>query len=73
MGHHGSKTSSKKKFIKIINPQYAMISVGENNLYGHPNKEVLEKLKKSIIYRTDIDGSVKFSFSNKLEIDNCSP
>ena len=44
---HGSKTSSGKEFINEINPKYSVISVGKNNRYGHPNKEVLENLKKS--------------------------
>ena len=44
VGHHGSRTSSSKKFINEINPKYGVISVGKNNRYGHPNKEVLEKL-----------------------------
>ena len=68
VGHHGSKTSSSKKFINSINPKYSIISVGENNSYGHPNKEVLENLNKSVIYRTDLDGSVKFTFKRKLQI-----
>ena len=68
VGHHGSKTSSSKKFINSIKPKYSIISVGENNIYGHPNKEVLENLNKSIIYRTDLDGSVKFTFKKKLQI-----
>ena len=57
VGHHGSSTSSGKKFIETINPKYSIISVGENNKYGHPNKNVLNNLKKSIIYRTDLEGS----------------
>ena len=68
VGHHGSKTSSSKKFINSINPKYSIISVGENNSYGHPNKEVLDNLANSIIYRTDLDGSVKFTFTKKLQI-----
>ena len=44
VGHHGSKTSSGKKFIDEINPKYSVISVGENNRYGHPNKEVLKRI-----------------------------
>ena len=60
VGHHGSKTSSSKEFITEINPKYSIISVGKNNRYGHPNKEVLDNLNKSIIYRTDQDGSVLF-------------
>ena len=44
VGHHGSKTSSSKEFISVIKPEYGVISVGKNNRYGHPNKEVLENL-----------------------------
>ena len=51
VGHHGSKTSSSKEFINEINPKYSIISVGKNNRYAHPNKEVLENLKDSKIYR----------------------
>jgi len=53
VGHHGSKTSSSKYFINEINPRYGVISVGKNNRYGHPNKEVLNNLELSKIYRTD--------------------
>ena len=60
VGHHGSKTSSGKEFINEINPKYSIISVGKNNRYGHPNKEVLYNLKDSKIYRTDQDGSIMF-------------
>ena len=74
VGHHGSKTSSSKDFINEINPKYSIISVGKNNRYGHPNKEVLDNLEKSKIYRTDEDGSVMFKIkNNKLKIDTCSP
>ena len=73
VGHHGSKTSSSKEFINEINPTYSVISVGKNNKYGHPNKEVLSNLNNSIIYRTDQDGSVLFKIkNNKLEIETCS-
>ena len=74
VGHHGSKTSSGKKFIGEINPKYSIISVGKKNRYGHPNKEVLENLKDSKIYRTDKDGSIMFKIkNNKLKIETCSP
>jgi len=74
IGHHGSKTSSGKKFINEINPKYSIISVGKNNRYGHPNKEVINNLKDSKIYRTDQDGSIMFEIkSNKLRIETCSP
>ena len=74
VGHHGSRTSSSKEFINEINPKYSIISVGKNNRYGHPNKEVLNNLEKSKIYRTDEDGSIMFKIkNNKLKIDTCSP
>ena len=74
VGHHGSKTSSSKKFINKINPEYSVISVGKNNRYGNPNKEVLDNLEDSKIYRTDEDGSVMFTIkNNKLNIETCVP
>lgn len=73
VGHHGSKTSSGKKFIKEINPKYSIISVGKNR-YGHPNKEALENLENSTIYRTDKMGSILFNFKKQgLEIKTCMP
>lgn len=74
VGHHGSKTSSSKEFINSINPKYSIISVGKNNRYGHPNKEVLNNLKDSKMYRTDEDGSIMFIIKNKkLQVEICSP
>ena len=74
VGHHGSKTSSSKEFIDEINPKYSIISVGKNNRYGHPNKEVLNNLKNTKIYRTDQDGSVILKIkNNKLKIETCLP
>ena len=66
VSHHGSKTSTNKEFIDVINPKYSVISVGKNNRYGHPNKEVLNNLEDSKIYRTDQDGSIMF----KIKKDN---
>ena len=74
VGHHGSKTSSSKAFIDEINPKYVVISVGKNNRYVHPNKEVLYNLNNSKVYRTDQDGSVVFKIKkNKLETETCTP
>ena len=74
VGHHGSKTSSSQSFIDEINPKYSVISVGKNNRYGHPNKDVLNNLDNSKIYRTDIDGSIMFKIrNNKLKIETCPP
>ena len=74
VGHHGSKTSSSRTFIDEINPKYSIISVGKNNRYGHPNKEVLNNLENSKIYRTDQDGSIMFKIkNNKLKIETYNP
>lgn len=45
VGHHGSKSSSTQEFLNKIKPQIALIGVGENNNFGHPNDSVLERLK----------------------------
>lgn len=74
VGHHGSKTSSGKEFIDEITPKYSIISVGKNNRYGHPNKEVLENLSNSKIYRTDLDGSIEIRLNkNEYKIRTCGP
>lgn len=74
VGHHGSKTSSSNEFINKINPKYSVISLGKNNRYGHPNKEVLDNLKNSKIYRTDEHGSIIFKIkNNKLKIETYKP
>ena len=64
VGHHGSKTSSSEYFINKINPKYSIISVGKNNRYGHPNKEILNVLTNSKIYRTDENGSIIIKMNN---------
>ena len=66
VGHHGSNTSTSEYFIDKINPKYSIISVGKNNWYGHPNKEVINNLKDTIIYRTDQDGSITFKINNNV-------
>lgn len=62
LGHHGSKSSSSTVFLKKIAPDYAIISCGKNNKYGHPHKETIDKLDSLGIkyYRTDIDGNIVF-------------
>ena len=63
-----------EEFINNIVPKCSIISVGKNNRYGHPNKEVLSILENSKIYRTDQDGSFMFKIkNNKLKIETCSP
>lgn len=74
VGHHGSKTSSSKELINEIKPKHSIISVGKNNRYGHPNKEVLDTLNDSKTYRTDQDGSIMLKIKkDKLQIETCSP
>ena len=74
VGHHGSDTSSSKEFIDNISPKYSIISVGENNRYGHPKDEVLEKLSNSKIYRTDLDGSIEIKLNkSRYEIKTYNP
>ena len=61
-GHHGSKTSTSEMFINQIKPRVALLSAGENNRYGHPHKEVLERLKSTAVYRTDKHGAITYQF-----------
>ena len=43
VGHHGSKTSSTQAFVSAVSPKYAVIEVGKDNSYGHPDEVVLER------------------------------
>ena len=60
LGHHGSSTSTGTKFLKRADPDYAVISCGAGNDYGHPHREITNLLKKQNIpyYRTDTDGNI---------------
>lgn len=70
IGHHGSKYSSSKEFIEKVNPGYSIISVGRNNRYNHPHKEVLDNLKNKKVLRTDQKGTIVFIFKKKkMEIN----
>lgn len=72
VGHHGSKYSTSKAFLDKVNPKYAVISVGLNNLYDHPNKVTLDKLEKRNVklYRTDENGTIIFnSDGNKINVN----
>ncbi len=72
VGHHGSDTSTSKEFILALKPCYAIISVGQNNRYGHPKEEVINNLKNSQIYRTDLNGSIMFKVNAKyVKIKPC--
>lgn len=75
VAHHGSNTSTTEEFLKVVRPQVAIISCGENNPFEHPHQEVLDRLESFgrqvedrdsdhegiLIFRTDIDGHIIFS------------
>ena len=69
VAHHGSKTSSIEKFINLVNPKIALIGVGENNKFGHPNEDVIKRLKNCGIrvYRTDKMGEINII----IDSDGC--
>ena len=73
VGHHGSRYSSTQDFLKKVNPDYAIISVGIDNSYSHPHNETLEKFEKNNIefHRTDIEGTVLITTDGEnLKITN---
>ena len=60
-GHHGSKTSSTAEFLKLVQPESVVMSLGVNNQYGHPHEALLNRLHKQgikNIYRTDVNGTI---------------
>ncbi len=67
IGHHGSDTSTTSSFLKKVDPDYAIISCGLNNMYGHPNNSVLNKLKANDVevFRTDLDGTIVANSNGK--------
>ena len=60
VAHHGSNTATCEEWVEKLTPEYAVISVGENNPYNLPNDDVLERLKNAQVFRTDYDGDIKF-------------
>ncbi|NLB61737.1 MAG: MBL fold metallo-hydrolase [Clostridiales bacterium] len=65
LGHHGSDTASTREFVLAVNPSLAIISLGEDNKYGHPHKttlDLLEELNKMIL-RTDTSGTIHVIFN----------
>lgn len=76
VAHHGSKTSTTEEFLKKVNPKIALIGVGENNMFGHPNNQVLEILDNNdiITYRTDKCGEISITLNRKgkiIDIKKC--
>lgn len=70
VAHHGSNSSSIQEFLELVKPKIALIGVGENNKYGHPGEEVIERLKNigSKIYRTDEMGEIEVTINNAKDI-----
>lgn len=70
VAHHGSKTSSTNSFLEAVNPQIALIGVGKNNKFGHPNQGVIDRLNNlnCKIYRTDEMGEISISVNKKHKI-----
>lgn len=70
IGHHGSNTSSGDIFINNLKPRYALVSVGLNNRYNHPSKNVVDILKRNNVntYYSSINGSVRFILKDNITI-----
>ena len=75
VGHHGSSDSSSDDFLLKVSPEYAVISCGKGNSYGHPHAETMQKLKKSgaKIYRTDLSGTIVMTSNGKTINVNRKP
>ena len=73
IGHHGSATSTSERFLKAVNPEIAVISVGKYNTFGHPYSGVLAKLQDADIniYRTDEDGNITVRTDGKKFVVEC--
>ncbi len=70
VAHHGSKSSSTQSFLEKVQPKIALIGVGKDNTFGHPNDGVLERLKNlnCKIYRTDVNGEISIIIDSKGKI-----
>jgi competence protein ComEC len=67
VAHHGSASGTSTDLLSAVHPRYAVISVGARNVYGHPRREVLERLQHAGVktYRTDEEGAVSFFLDGK--------
>ena len=71
IGHHGSKNSTTAEFLEAVHPQFGIISDGQNNPYGHPSPELLDRLQSAglQVFRTDRDGAIHvLTDGNRIEI-----
>ena len=62
-GHHGASSSSSETLLEVIRPEFAAISVGEYNTYGHPGTDTLQRFKDigAEVYRTDVHSTTTFN------------
>jgi competence protein ComEC len=67
VAHHGSATSTIPELLAAVRPRFAVISVGARNVYGHPRREVLDRLANAhvLTHRTDMEGAVTFYLDGK--------
>jgi competence protein ComEC len=67
VGHHGSMTSTSGSFLAAVHPQWAVISCGRKNRFGHPRQEILEELQAAHVktYRTDSNGAMCFALDGR--------
>jgi len=76
VAHHGSRTSTNEDFVSAVAPVFAVISVGLDNSYGLPNRDVIERLRQhhAVVYRTDQDGLITvLSDGYRLHVETTSP
>lgn len=75
VSHHGSKTASTEEFMEEVDPEYAVISAGEGNSYGHPHAEVMNRLRAMgvEVFRTDEQGTIVLQSDGETITWNASP
>lgn len=72
VAHHGSRTSTSERFLRVTKPQLALVSAGKGNQYGHPTPTVLSRLRNIALLRTDLSGTLSLSARDgRLEV-SCS-
>jgi len=68
VGHHGGRKSSQAVFLQRVAPQYAVVSVGADNRFGHPAQETVQRINAlpALLLRTDQDGAVVFCSDRQM-------
>jgi competence protein ComEC len=75
VSHHGARYATSEKFLSAVQPKYAYISVGLNNVFGHPHKEALDRLKGigAKIFMTSLSGTQSFTIPAKKDLSSPEP